>query len=205
MTPRDVAERVDDRGRDEPRTALSHCPELPGAQQHQPLQRRRYVIDMPVDDHTAWSSSKSWRGEPPVDDAELVLVVADAKHDVTRSAPGSFATKVRLDAEQLGVPARRRRQVLGLQVHRADPTQHGLPFLIRHRSAESTSHLRQDRQQRGLGGLPRPHEIEDDGPRHTPGRQRLIGCRDAPRAGLRPSRFARERVRTCRVRCPITG
>jgi hypothetical protein len=69
-----------------PWAALSDRLKLPGAQQHQPLQRRRYVIDMPVDDHAAWSSSESGRGEPPVDDAELVLAVADAKLDVTRSA-----------------------------------------------------------------------------------------------------------------------
>jgi hypothetical protein len=42
--------------------------------------------------HGAWSGSESGRGEPPVDDAEFVLVVADASFDVARSAPGGFAT-----------------------------------------------------------------------------------------------------------------
>jgi hypothetical protein len=39
---------------------------------------------VPVDDHPAWFGSESGQGEPPVDDAELVLVVADAKFDVTQ-------------------------------------------------------------------------------------------------------------------------
>lgn len=43
-------------------------------------------------DHGAWSGSEPGRGEPPVDDAEFVLVVADASFDVARSAPGGFAT-----------------------------------------------------------------------------------------------------------------
>jgi hypothetical protein len=76
-----------------PWAAFSDCLELPGAQQYQPLQRRRYVVDMPVDDHAAWFGSASGRGEPPVDDADLVLVVADAKFDVTRYEPGGLAAK----------------------------------------------------------------------------------------------------------------
>jgi hypothetical protein len=36
------------------------------------------------------------RGEPPIDDARLVLVVADAELDVTGPAPGDFGDEVRL-------------------------------------------------------------------------------------------------------------
>jgi hypothetical protein len=50
----DVAERVDDRGCDEPRAALGDRLELLGAQRHQPVQRGRDIVDVPVDDHAAW-------------------------------------------------------------------------------------------------------------------------------------------------------
>src|SRR5262245_53246330 len=108
----DVAERVNDRGGHEPRALLGDRLELLGAQRHQPVERGRHVIDMPVDDHPAWSGRQLGRGEPPLDDAELVLVVADPELDVTRPAPGGLAGEVRLDTQQLGIPARSRSRVL---------------------------------------------------------------------------------------------
>jgi hypothetical protein len=68
---------------------------------------------VPVDDHAARFGGELGRGEAPVDDAQLMLVVADAELDITGPAPGGFAGEVRLGTQQLGVPARRRRQVLG--------------------------------------------------------------------------------------------
>jgi len=53
---------------------------------------------VPVDDHPARACGKLGRGKPPVDDAQLVLVVADAELDVARPAPGGLAGEVRFDA-----------------------------------------------------------------------------------------------------------
>ncbi len=69
-----------------------------GAQRHQPIQRGGHVVDVPVDDHAARACGKLGRGKPPVDDAQLVLVVADAELDVARPAPGGLAGEVRFDA-----------------------------------------------------------------------------------------------------------
>jgi hypothetical protein len=56
-----------------------------------------------------------------VDDAELVLVVADSELDIG----GVFLIgplEVRLDAEQLRVPVARRGHVVGPEVHRGHAT-----------------------------------------------------------------------------------
>jgi hypothetical protein len=54
---------------------------------------------------SAKACGKLGRGESPVDDAQLVLVVADAELDVARPTTGGLAGEVRFDAQQIGVPA----------------------------------------------------------------------------------------------------
>ena len=81
MMPRTFREGVDDRSGDEPGAALGGRLELLGAQRDQPVQSCSHVVDVPVDDRSARVCCKLWRGELPVDNAQLVLVVADAELD----------------------------------------------------------------------------------------------------------------------------
>jgi hypothetical protein len=80
--PQDVAERIDDGGSHESWPALRHSLELHRSQRYQPFQRRLHVVDVPVSKRAARLGREARRGESPVDDAQLVLVVADAKLDV---------------------------------------------------------------------------------------------------------------------------
>ena len=102
--------------------------ELLGAQRDQPVQGCGNVVDVPAHDRPARACGKLGRGELPVDDAQFVLVVADAELDVAWPAPGGLAGVIRFDAQQLGVPAGRRRQVLGPQVYGAHSAQHDKSF-----------------------------------------------------------------------------
>ena len=84
-----------------PRSSASWCTVAPSDEQ--PVERRLDVVDVPV--HHRAAGRLAVRGEPAVDDAELVLVVADAELDVG-GRPVDLPDEVRLDAEQLGVPVR---------------------------------------------------------------------------------------------------
>jgi hypothetical protein len=74
------------------------------------------ISTSPAGARSAKACGKLGRGESPVDDAQLVRVVGDAELDVARPTTGGLAGEVRFDAQQIGVPAGRRRQVLCPQV-----------------------------------------------------------------------------------------
>src|SRR5262245_12186131 len=78
----------------------------------QPLEGRRDVVDVPVRDDPARLGGRALRREAAVDQAPLVLVVADAELGVGQAPVWSGTLEVRLDAEQLGVAARGRLQVV---------------------------------------------------------------------------------------------
>jgi hypothetical protein len=63
------------------------------------------------------------RCEPPVEQAELVLIVADPELHIRRRAV-DVALEVRLGAEQFRIPPCRRRQVVGDESDRGEPSQH---------------------------------------------------------------------------------
>jgi hypothetical protein len=119
---------IDDGGSHESWPALGHSLELRPSQRHQPFQRRLHVVDVPVRKRAARLGREARRGESPVDDAQLMFVVADAKLDVAGPAPCCFAAEVRLDTQEVGVPAGRRRQVVGPQVDGAESTQRVTSF-----------------------------------------------------------------------------
>src|SRR5262252_2861362 len=79
---------------------------------------------VPVDHRAPGLVRPALCNEPAVDDAQLVLVVADAELDIRRRT-FDRAHEVRLDAEQLGVPALGGRDVVGEEVDGGKSSQHG--------------------------------------------------------------------------------
>ena len=93
-----VAERVGDRRGDEAGPALDRLFVRCRTQGQQPPEAGSDVVHMPVDESAAGLAWPAGRREPAVEDAELVLVVADAELGVGEP---SFdrAGEVRLGAE----------------------------------------------------------------------------------------------------------
>jgi hypothetical protein len=119
----DVPERVDDRRGDESGSALGRLLVHRRAHGNQPAEGPRYIVDVPVDDRAGGPVRPAVPGEPAVDDAQLVLVVADAELDV-HGRPPDRANEVRLDAEQFGVPAPGSHDVVGEETDGGQSAQH---------------------------------------------------------------------------------
>src|SRR6202035_5808777 len=93
-----VAERVDDRRGDEAGATLDRLFVRCRPQGQQPPEAGPDVVHVPVHDHAAGIVRPAGRREPAVEDAELVLVGADAEFGVGEPALDR-AREVRLGAE----------------------------------------------------------------------------------------------------------
>lgn len=97
-------------------------------QAQQLLERSGNVVDMPVGDLTGRTVGRTVRREAAVDDAQLVLIVADPELDVL-GRPLLRAGEIWLDPENVRVPGCRLRHVLGEVADRRETSQHRLiPF-----------------------------------------------------------------------------
>src|SRR2546426_10665113 len=99
----DVPEWIDHGCGDESGSALDRLLVHRGAHGHQPLEAGPDIVDVPVDYRAPGLVRPAVCSEPAVDDAELVLVGADAELDI-RGHPLDRADEVRLDAEEVRVP-----------------------------------------------------------------------------------------------------
>lgn len=118
----DVPEGVDHRGGDEPPAAFRERFALFGSHGQQLLEGRRHVVDVPVRDGAGRSGPRPFGSVAAVDQAQFVLVVADAELSVPR------ALEVRGDAQQLRVPSLRSLQVVRLEIDGGQSPQHSCPF-----------------------------------------------------------------------------
>src|SRR5262245_52051223 len=74
-----VAKRIDDRCRDEALTAIPWRFDRLRTVFQQALICRGHIVDMPVHHHATWAHLQCRGQEAPVDETQLLLVVADAK------------------------------------------------------------------------------------------------------------------------------
>src|SRR5919112_3728025 len=111
----DVPERIYHGGGDEPLFAAGRDRQmLPRSHRQQPLEGRWYILDVPVHDGTSRTARRTFGRVAAIDQAQLVLVVAEAKLDISRPRPvvawvsgrddptvefGAF--EVRVDAQKL--------------------------------------------------------------------------------------------------------
>jgi hypothetical protein len=107
-----VAERVGDRGGDRARPTHGRRRVRGGAEGVEALERAVHVVDGPVGHGSAGVVGTTARREAPVDDAELVLIVAQPELDVGQPAVDG-PLEVRLDPEQLAIPAAGGIEIIG--------------------------------------------------------------------------------------------
>jgi hypothetical protein len=85
----DVTEGVDHRSGDEPLlAAVRKRLVFPCSHGLQPLEGRRHIVDVPVQDGAARTGPRRFGRVTAVDQAQLVLVFADAELYVRRLSPG---------------------------------------------------------------------------------------------------------------------
>jgi hypothetical protein len=77
-----------------------------------------------VDDRTTGRSGRAGRGVAAVDEADLILVVADAELDVRGRCRGGRESVVGLGAEEFGVPVAGGGEVVGIEVQGGESTKH---------------------------------------------------------------------------------
>ena len=130
----DVAERVDHRRADEGVAEVAWRLEERGAQLDQAGHGRLDVVDVPVHERAGRAgllvggAGADVAEVGAVEDAQLVLVVADPELDVGGGVV-DLADEVGLDAEQLGVSAPGRREVVGEEGDGGEASQHDRSFL----------------------------------------------------------------------------
>jgi hypothetical protein len=105
--PQHIAERIDHRCGDKPRATLGDAFHQLRSHIQQPPQRLLEVIDVPVADSAAATSGERSRCKAPIDDAQLMLVVTDAKLHIT----GAFFQRTMLRVKYKTEEARTTREV----------------------------------------------------------------------------------------------
>src|SRR5688500_4178626 len=117
----DIAERIDDGRGLEAGFAVDERLVFLGSEFFHSLERSHDVVDVPVGDGSARTGVRRLRLEFLVDDAELVLEVAEAKLHVLWRAR-FWSHEVGPDSEERGVPLHRSRDIFGPKTDRTKPS-----------------------------------------------------------------------------------
>ena len=115
----DIAEGIDHRSSGKALLAVGRRLVLNRAHCEQFLVGALEVVQVPIHDGTAGCGRRTGGCVAAIDDANLVLVIAGVKLDVGRRSGCWRADEVRLDAQQLGVPIRRRVEIRGPEADRS--------------------------------------------------------------------------------------
>ena len=100
-----VSEGMDRRSSDEPLAAVCRGLVLLRAHRHQLRERCGHIVDVPVHHNTGWADRRTVGRVAAIDQAQFVLIVAEAKLDI------AWTFEVWLDTQQFGIPVRCRREI----------------------------------------------------------------------------------------------
>ena len=103
--PQDVSEGMDRRSSDKPLAAVCRGLVLLRAHRHQLRERCGHIVDVPVHHNTGWADRRTVGRVAAIDQAQFVLIVAEAKLDI------AWTFEVWLDTQQFGIPVRCRREI----------------------------------------------------------------------------------------------
>jgi hypothetical protein len=107
-----IPERIHYRGDHESPAEFRGTLERLGSQLQQPLEGRGHVVHVPVGDRRRRAGPEPFGRELPVGHAQLALVVAHPEPDMPRGESDVLGAEVRLCAQELRVPALRRRDIV---------------------------------------------------------------------------------------------